>query len=99
MKSHLPTCEGDRCDCGDDDPICSDMLNDVRWEIPCVIEEIGTIAGLLREAISDTNDDNVCGAAMVANDALEEFAKLESRLSNMAAIVAKWVDFAEKEGV
>lgn len=98
MKSHQPNCEPENCRCGDDDPITSDMLNDVRWEIPCVIEEIGAIAGFLREAINDVNDHgNVRGAAMVTSDCLEAFANLETRLSEMAATVAKWTAYAEQE--
>jgi len=78
--------------------ITSDMLNDVRWEIPCVIEEIGMLAGFLREAINDVNEGNIRGGYMVASDALESFAALESRMSEMAATVAKWVDAAREEG-
>lgn len=82
------------------DQITGDMLNDVRWEIPCVIEEIGTIAAFLREAISDCNDGNIGGASMVASDALECFSQLESRLSGMSANIAKWTQAAmESEGI
>jgi hypothetical protein len=73
------------------------MLNDVRWEIPCVVEEIGMLAGFLREAINDVNEGNVRGGYMVAGDALESFAALESRLSEMSATVAKWVEAAGGE--
>jgi hypothetical protein len=72
------------------------MLSDVRWEIPCVIEEIGTIASLLREAISDVDNGNVRGAAMVTSDCMEAFASLETRLSEMAATVAKWTAYVEQ---
>jgi hypothetical protein len=82
----------------DNEEITSDMLNDVRWEIPCVIEEVGAIAAFLREAIADTDSGNIRGAAMVTNDCLECFANLESRLSEMAVTVAKWTEYAEQEG-
>jgi hypothetical protein len=81
----------------DDDQTTSDMLNEVRWEIPCVIEEIGAIAGFLREAINDTDKGNLRGAAMVTSDCLEAFANLETRLSEMAATVAKWTAYVEQE--
>jgi hypothetical protein len=81
-----------------DESITADMLNDVRWEIPLVIEEIGAIAGFLREAINDVNEHgNIKGAAMVTSDALEAFANLEARLNDMAANVAKWTAAAEGE--
>ena len=80
------------------EPITSDMLCDVRWEIPNVVTELGAISDFLREAISDTNDGNVRGAAMVCDDMLEAFVTLETRLSSMAVEVAEWKAVAEQDG-
>lgn len=81
-----------------DDKLTSDMVSEVRLDLFETIEEITSATGLLRESCNDFDNDNLGGATMCANDALEIVARMETRMSEIAARLATWIEFAEKEG-
>jgi hypothetical protein len=52
------------------------------------IEDLGQVAGLLRESIDDCERGNEEAGRMCASDALEILAQLEGRFSSMTASLA-----------
>ena len=72
----------------------STLPREVRGELADTIEDIGSAMTLLREAITDTDLDNIPGGQMCASDALEILSSLESRFSQMAAKLATWSEAA-----
>ena len=68
-----------------------DLLYQAQHGILDLVEEIGALTSHLREALSDANDGNLRGAEMVAEDAISTLGNIESRSSEIAAMIAKWV--------
>lgn len=80
------------------DRLTSDMVREVRLDLFETLEEIGSATGLLRESCDDFDHHSTLGATMCANDALEIVARMETRMSEIAARLAAWIEFAEQEG-
>lgn len=68
-----------------------DLLYQAQHGILDLVEEIGALTSHLREALNDANDGNLRGAEMVAEDAISTLGNIESRSSELAAMIAKWV--------
>lgn len=71
-------------------------LIDARAELPKLMENLGQVAGEIREAIADAEAGNLRGAAVVCDDALFTLAELEAQVSALAAGVARWKVWAEE---
>lgn len=81
------------------DSLTSDMLCEVRCEIPSLIEIVGEVSSQLAEAIQDIDyNNNLIGGQIVADDALESLARLETKVSEMSANVAKWLEWSKEGG-
>jgi hypothetical protein len=78
--------------------LSNDMLAEAKYECLDLIELLGTLVGQLGEAVADSDSDNLLGASIVADDALLTFAEMETKLSEVAAKVAKWKQWADEEG-
>jgi hypothetical protein len=76
--------------------VSNDLLCEAKYDCLDLMELFGTLVGQLGEAVSDSDADNDLGATIVCDDALLTFAELESKLSDMAAKVAKWKTWAEE---
>jgi hypothetical protein len=76
--------------------VSNDLLCEAKYDCLDAMELLGAVVAQLREAVSDSDCDNDIGAAMVCDDALLTFAELETKLSDMAAKVAKWKSWAEE---
>jgi len=76
--------------------VSNDLLCEAKYDCLDLMELFGTLVGQLGEAVSDSDVDNDLGATIVCDDALLTFAELESKLSDMAAKVAKWKTWAEE---
>jgi hypothetical protein len=76
--------------------ISSDLLRDVRCEIPDLIENVGEVSAMLYEAIEAVDENNLKGARVVAGDTLESLTRLESTVSEMASNVVKWIQWVEE---
>jgi hypothetical protein len=61
-----------------------------------VFEDLGSIMGLLREAICDAEAGNLPGAKMVAEDALELLSQQEVLFSEIASSLARWISAEHK---
>ena len=60
----------------------------VRAQLLERIEDIGQVAGLLREAIDDCERGNEEAGKLCASDALEILAQMEAQFSGMTALLA-----------
>lgn len=69
--------------------VCS-IPRECREELADTIEDIGQAMSLLREAVTDEEEENICGGKLSASDALEIISNLESRFSEIAAKLATW---------
>jgi hypothetical protein len=78
--------------------VSADLLLDARCEFHEMLELLGTASGQLREAASDNDNDmgNTQGALIVVDDFLGTLAELESKVSEVAAMVARWRSWAEQ---
>ena len=78
------------------DSLTADLLCEVRCEIPDLIEIVGEISSQLAEAIQDIDyNNNLIGGQIVADDALESLARLDTKVSEMQANVAKWIEWSK----
>ena len=74
----------------------SDLLLDARCEFHDLLELLGTASGQLREASSDNDMGNTRGAVAVIGDFMETINELETKLSEVAAMAARWRTWAEQ---
>lgn len=82
-----------------EEAITSDIVREARLGLFECIEEISGATGLLRESIDDLDNGNsVIGAALCADDALEIISRMETKFSEIAAELAKWIAYAQQEG-
>lgn len=77
--------------------VSNDLLCEAKYDCLDLMELLGQLVGQIQEALSDSDSDNNLGATIVCDDALFTFAELESKLSDMAAKVAKWKTWAEED--
>lgn len=71
----------------------SDIICEAKLELLDVLEELGEAAGLLREAYGNHGNGNVPGAEMCVGDVVEIMGTVERKSSEIAASLAKWVDY------
>lgn len=71
----------------------SDIICEAKLELLDVLEELGAAAGLLREAFGNHESGNVPGAERCADDVVEIMANVERKSSEIAASLAKWIDY------
>lgn len=76
----------------EEEEITSDIPRDIRFGILDMIEDLGQIAGLLREAAEDTDRGNVAGGQVCGSDAAKLMGKLEAKASTAAALLFMWSD-------
>ena len=76
--------------------LSGDLLLDARCEFHELIELLGGAAGQLREAYTDHEAGNTSGAVIVADDLLLTLAELETKVSEVGAMVARWRTWAEQ---
>ena len=57
-----------------------------------LLEDLGSAATLLREALRDAEEGNVAGAKLCADDVVTLMAAIESRASEIGAGLMKWVN-------
>ena len=73
-----------------------DLLLDARCEFHDLIELLGAASGQLREAHADHDTGNTQGAVIVADDLMNTLSELETKVSEVAAMVARWRSWAEQ---
>ena len=73
-----------------------DLLLDARCEFHDLLELLGTASCQLREAASDHDTGNTQGALIVVDDFMGTLAELETKVSEVAAMVARWRSWAEQ---
>lgn len=71
----------------------SDIICEARLELLDLVEEIGSAAGLLREAYNDHGNGNVRGAEMCCDDVVGIMATIESKVSRIGASLSMWVGY------
>jgi len=71
--------------------IITEPVRQLRANLGDTIEEIGSVMGLLREAITDVESGNLPGGVMCASDALSLLASLEARYSELTADLTRWI--------
>ena len=76
--------------------VSADLLLDARCEFHEMLELLGTASGQLREAASDNDLGNTQGALIVVDDFLGTLAELEAKVSEVAAMGARWRSWAEQ---
>jgi hypothetical protein len=81
-----------------EEEITSDIPRDVRLGILDMIEDLGQIAGLLREAAEDTDNGNAAGGQVCGSDAAKMMGDLEAKISTAAALLFMWSDARERGG-
>lgn len=79
----------------DEELITSDIPRDIRLGILDMIEDLGQIAGLLREAAEDTDNGNAAGGQVCGSDAAKLMSELEAKVSTAAALLFRWSDGRE----
>jgi hypothetical protein len=72
--------------------IITEPVRQLRANLGDTIEEIGSVMGLLREAITDVESGNLPGGVMCASDALSLLASLEARYSELTADLTRWIN-------
>ena len=77
-------------------PISPDLLLDARCEFHTLLELLGTASGQLREAASDADQGNTLGASIVIDDFLLTLSELETKISEVAAMAARWRSWVEE---
>ena len=77
-------------------PISPDLLLDARCEFHTLLELLGTASGQLREAASDADQGNTLGASIVIDDFLLTLSELKTKVSEIAAMAARWRTWAEE---
>lgn len=77
-------------------PAISIALRHQRDKLAEVFEDLGSIMGLLREAICDAEAGNLPGARMVAEDAIDLLSQQEVRFSEITASLTRWI-FSEPQ--
>lgn len=77
-------------------PVSPDLLLDARCEFHTLLELLGTASGQLREAASDADQGNTLGASIVVDDFLLTLSELETKVSEVAAMAARWRSWAEE---
>jgi len=73
-----------------------DLLLDARCEFHGLLELLGTASGQLREAASDADTGNTLGAMIVVDDFLLTLSELEAKVSEVAAMAARWHSWAKE---
>lgn len=81
----------------DTNELTPDLLLDARCEFHSLLEMLGTASGQLREAASDADTGNTLGAMVVVDDFLLTLSELESKVSEVAAMAARWQSWAKEE--
>lgn len=71
----------------------SDIICMARLELLDLMEELGSAAGLLREAYNDHENGNVGGAEMCCEDVVGIMATIESNASRIGADLHKWANY------
>jgi hypothetical protein len=72
-------------------PAISIALRHQRDKLAEVFEDLGSIMGLLREAICDAEAGNLPGAKMVAEDAIDLLSQQEVRFSEITSSLTRWI--------
>jgi hypothetical protein len=75
--------------------LSTDGLLAVQSEFHRLLQLLGEASSQTQEAHSDATVGNIRGAAMVLDDALCTLAELETKVSEVAAMAAKWKALAE----
>jgi hypothetical protein len=78
-------------------PVSPDLLLEARCEFHSLLEMLGTASGQLREAASDADQGNTLGASLVVDDFLLTLSELETKVSEVAAMAARWRSWAEEQ--
>jgi hypothetical protein len=81
----------------DTNELTPDLLLDARCEFHGLLELLGTASGQLREAASDADTGNTLGAMVVVNDLFATLSELEAKVSEVAAMAARWQSWAKEE--
>ena len=78
-------------------PVSPDLLLEARCEFHTLLELLGTASGQLREAASDADTGNTLGAMVVVDDFWLTLSELEAKVSEVAAMAARWQSWAKEE--
>ena len=68
-----------------------DQLHQAQYALLDLLEDLGSAATQLREALSDFNDGNLQGASIVAEDAVLTLSNIEQKASDTAAQLSRWI--------
>ena len=67
-----------------------DILRDCQWEIPGIVESLGTVCASMREAVQACEETNYTRMKIRADDAAERLRKLAKKLGSMADELDKY---------
>lgn len=68
-----------------------DQLHQAQYALLDLLEDLGTAAVQLREALADFNQGNQQGAEIVAEDAVLTLSNIEQKASETAAQISRWI--------
>lgn len=74
-------------------PKTSDVFVDTRQGLLSLMEELGACVVHLREGYDATENGNLRGAEIDAGDAMEVLNNIEAQASQLAADLAKWIEW------
>lgn len=89
-------CEGSApapCSRLPESPKTSDVFVDTRQGLLSLMEELGACVVHLREGYDATENGNLRGAEIDAGDAMEVLNNIEAQASQLAADLAKWIEW------